>query len=98
MLHDWRTAIGTGALNMVKNYFLNPANGFDEEGIKQFVSWALHPQEFNFIYRDPDAEQVRKCLIKLQVIYSITGEASNLILLLTCLRSTLGPIQQQFLS
>jgi hypothetical protein len=59
ILHDWRTAIGTGALNIVKNYFLNPANGLDnKERIANFVRWALNPKDWNFIFREPNAEPV----------------------------------------
>jgi hypothetical protein len=63
ILHDWRTAIGTGALNVVKNHFLNPANGFDKERIRTFVQWGLEAPNFNFMYREPDAAPVSNCLI-----------------------------------
>lgn len=58
ILHDWRSAIGTGALNVVKNYFTNPANGFHKERIASFVRWGLDPKKFNFIYSAPDAKAV----------------------------------------
>jgi hypothetical protein len=59
ILHDWRSTIGTGALNVVRNHFLLPANRFDKERIAKFVKWALDPKKFNFIYGDPYAEAVR---------------------------------------
>jgi hypothetical protein len=58
ILHDWRTTIGTGALNVVRNYFLNPANRFLPEKIVKFVRWGLDPKKFNFIYGAPFAEAV----------------------------------------
>lgn len=59
ILHDWRTTIGTGALNVVKNHFLFPANRFNKERIAKFVQWGLDPKKFNFIYGNPNAETVR---------------------------------------
>ena len=59
MLHDWRTAIGNGALSVVKNHFRDEANGFDKERIASFVQWGLDPQKFNFMFREPDAAPVR---------------------------------------
>jgi len=58
MLHDWHTTIGTGALNIVRNHFTNPANQFDKEHIAKFVRWALDTKQFNLIYGDPNAEVV----------------------------------------
>jgi len=58
MLHDWRTAIGTGALNVVKAHFLNPANDFTKDRIVSFVKWATHPTDFPFIFGEPDGEEV----------------------------------------
>ncbi|KAN0111553.1 hypothetical protein V8E52_008392 [Russula decolorans] len=58
ILHDWHTTIGTGALNVVKNHFLLPANGFNKEQIVKFVRWCLDPKKFNFIYGAPNAEAV----------------------------------------
>jgi hypothetical protein len=58
ILHDWRTTIGTGALNVVRNYFLLPANRFRPEKIVNFVRWSLEPKKFNFIYGAPFAEAV----------------------------------------
>ncbi len=66
MLHDWRTAIGTGALNVVKQFFLLPVNQFDKEHIANFVKWGLDPKKFNFVYGAPNAEAV--CLV-----YFFTG-------------------------
>ena len=63
ILHDWRTTIGTGALNVVKNHFLFPANQFNKERITKFVQWGLDPKKFNFIYGDPNAETVRLILM-----------------------------------
>jgi hypothetical protein len=58
ILHDWRTAIGTGALNVVKNHFTNPTNGFNKERIATFVQWGLEAPKFNFMFREPDAAPV----------------------------------------
>jgi hypothetical protein len=58
ILNDWRTAIGTGALNVVKNHFLLPANRFHVERIVKFVKWGLDPKKFNFIYGAPYEEAV----------------------------------------
>lgn len=57
ILNDWRTTIGTGALNVVRNFFLLPANQFDKDMIAKFVRWALD-KKFNFIYGAPNAEAV----------------------------------------
>ena len=58
ILHDWHTAIGTGALNVMRNHFLLLANQFDKEGIAECVKWGLNPKKFNFIYGAPNAEMV----------------------------------------
>ena len=58
ILNDWRTAIGTGALNVVRNHFLLPANRFDNERIAKFVRWGLDNKKFNFIYGAPNSEVV----------------------------------------
>ena len=58
ILHDWRTTIGTGALNVIRYHFLLPANRFHKERITKFVKWALDPKKFNFIYSAPNAEAV----------------------------------------
>ena len=58
ILHDWRSAIGSGALNIVRNHFLLPANHFHKERIIKFVRWGLDPKKFNFIYGAPNAEAV----------------------------------------
>jgi hypothetical protein len=57
ILHDWRTTIGTGALNVVRTYFLLPANRFHKEKFAKFVKWGLD-KRFNFIYGAPNAEAV----------------------------------------
>lgn len=72
ILNDWRTTIGTGALNVVKNYFLLPANHFHEERIKKFVRWALNPMKFNFIYGDPNADAVCNGSTTLLLILKLT--------------------------
>ena len=58
ILNDWRTSIGNGALNVVKNYFLHSGNRFDRDRIAHFVRWALDSRKFNFIYAAPNAEAV----------------------------------------
>jgi hypothetical protein len=61
ILHDWRSTIGTGALNVVRINFLTPANRFHKERIVDTVKWALDPKKFNFIYGEPYAEVV--CIV-----------------------------------
>jgi len=58
ILYDWHTTIGMGALNVIKNHFLNSANQFHKEQIIKFIKWSLDPKKFNFIYNDPYAEAV----------------------------------------
>ncbi len=58
ILHDWCTTIGTGALNVVKSYFLHLANQFQKDCITKYVKWVLDPKRFNFIYGAPNGEVV----------------------------------------
>jgi hypothetical protein len=58
ILHDWHSAIGTGALAIVRNHFLLLGNWFNKECIIKYVRWGLDPKKFNFIYGHPNTEVV----------------------------------------
>jgi hypothetical protein len=58
ILHDWCSAIGAGALAVVRNHFLLPGNWFNKEHIIKYVRWGLNPKKFNFIYGHSNTEAV----------------------------------------
>jgi hypothetical protein len=65
ILHDWHSAIGMGALAVVRNHFLLPGNWFNKEHIIKYVRWGLNPKKFNFIQW---AQKALQCLADLDYL------------------------------
>jgi len=54
ILIDWRSSIGSTAMNLVTSFFKE--RDYDSEDIKEYVEWAL--TGFNFLYADPEGPVV----------------------------------------
>lgn len=55
LLNGWRSAIGKGAVAVLKNHWDSDDDLANSEGRIAFSTWALQGP-FNFVYKDPDAQ------------------------------------------